>query len=92
MKVKPPNAYEVEKLRRMTEANRAELQAIKADQEACKWIDQNRVRKLHRAVKEQVRLERELNRRAAKAAAAAPAESPAGLIAKIADEVRAGAR
>lgn len=58
-----PTQYEIDKLARMTRENEAELAAIKVAH-AAGTLDQRRVRKLNRAVKAQVKLERELNRRA----------------------------
>lgn len=58
-----PTPYEVEKLAGMTRTNEAELAAIKADQAAGKHVEQRRVRKLARAVRDQVKLERDLARR-----------------------------
>jgi len=61
-----PTPYEVEKLAGMTRRNEAELATIKADRAAGKPIEHGRVRNLARAVKVQIKLERDLQRREAK--------------------------
>lgn len=67
MKLNPPTWYEVEKLAAMAQANRAELERIKAAKADGHGVPPRRVIKLQRAVKAQARMERDLERRAKKA-------------------------
>lgn len=65
-KVLPPTAYEIDKLAKLTEANRKELAEIKAIRSGRGVVPDARVFKLRRSVKAQIRLERDIARRAAK--------------------------
>lgn len=67
MTTRPPTIYEIKKLARMAQENRAELEALKAAQAAGQWADRRRAIKLQRSIKAQARLERDLQRRAGKA-------------------------